>query len=184
MIKNLLVIASLFFSFNILAVVQPATCGPTVQGGFDNFPWGLGKAQPFPWTKIQGLWKVDGDLDLVLKLKVIRQTENLKQLDVQIFSKVHSCNNPIMHGVGIITSLEQNVVRIIIDNKLIKLAVFNSSDLEINAEVCGEQVLAASMFELSSDSGTVLDSETPPTQVTNMLLKKISTSLDLVCKKR
>jgi hypothetical protein len=183
-VRHLLVIASLFFSFNLFAASQPLMCGPTIQGIGDAFPWGLGKAQPFPWTKVQGLWRVDGNLDLVLKLKVIRQTTNLKQLDVQIFSKVHSCNNPIMHGVGIITTLEQNVVRIIIDNKLIKLAAFNASDLEINPAVCGEQVFAASMFELGSDLGTVLDVETQPMQVTNMLLKKISTSLDLVCKKR
>ena len=177
--KNLLVIASLFFSLNLWSQDQ---CGQSLQGVGDAFPWGL--AQPFPWTKIQGLWKIDGNTDLVLKLKVIRQTSSLKQLDVQIYSKSESCMEPKMKGVGLLTSLEKNVVRIIVENKLIKLAVFNSIDLEMNPSLCGQQIMGISMVDLGVDFDSALgSSSSPQSPAKNMVLKKITPSLDLFCKK-
>lgn len=175
--KNLLLIVSLFFSLNLWSQDQ---CGQSLQGVGDAFPWSL--AQPFPWTKIQGLWRVDGNADLVLKLKVIRQTTSLKQLEVEIYSKSESCLQPKMKGVGLLTSLEKNVVRIIIDNKLIKLAVFNSTDLEMNPDLCGNQIMAISMIDLGFNAA--LDAPSESSQIKNMVLKKITPSLDLFCKKR
>ncbi len=179
--KILLVIVSLFFSLNLLSQNQ---CGPSLQGIGDIFPWGQGKAQPFPWTTIQGLWGVDGNPDLILKLKVIRQTPRLKQLEVEIYSRSESCTVPQMKGVGIVTSFEKNVVRANIDNKLIKLAVFKSLDLELNPQLCGEQIIAVSMIDLGFEYDTSYDALAPQYETANMVLKKIPMSLDMYCKKR
>ncbi len=182
MIKNLLVIASLFFSFNILAASAPSSCGPTIQGGFDNFPWK--QAQPFPWTTIQGLWKVQGNADFILKIRVIRQTTRIKQLEAEIYSREESCTEPRLKGVGLITAFEKNVVRINVDNKLIKLAIFDSLDLEMNPTFCGERVMAISMIDLGFDLDSPFVSPESQYETTNMVLKKITSSLDLYCKKR
>lgn len=176
--KSLLVIASLFFS---LTAAAQNTCGPTIQGGPDYFPWSV--AQPFPWAKIQGLWRLQGDSSLVLKLKVIRQTSRIKQLEVEVYSRSSGCAAPLIKGVGLLNSSEGNVIRINLDNKLIKLAAFNSSDLELNSALCGQQVMAISMIDLGSDFGAPLDTVNQY-QAKNMLLKKFSASLDLNCKKK
>ncbi len=176
--KSLLVIASLFFS---LTAAAQNSCGPTIQGGPDYFPWSV--AQPFPWTKIQGLWRMQGDSSLVLKLKVVRQTSRIKQLEVELYSRATGCEVPMIKGIGLVNSSEDNVIRINLGNKLIKLAAFNTADLELNSALCGQQVLAISMIDLGSDFGSTLDSVNQY-QAKNMLLKKFSASLDLNCKKR
>jgi hypothetical protein len=179
-VKILLVIMSLFFSLNSLA---QNSCGPSLFGGPDVFPWS--QAQPFPWTKIQGIWKVQGQDDLVIKMRVIRQTSRLKQLEIEIFAKAESCVDPKLKGIGLITFYEKNVVRFNIDNKLLKLAVFNSVDLEMNPEQCGQQVIAVSMIDLDAiRTGQSGSSSNLNYGSTNMVLKKVTSSLDLYCKKR
>ncbi len=177
--RILLVIASLFFSLNLSAQNM---CGNTIQGGPDYFPWR--QAQPFPWTTIQGLWKVQGNADFILKIRVIRQTARIKQIDAEIYSREESCSEPKLKGVGLVTAFEKNVVRINVDNKLIKLAIFDSLDLEMNPAMCGERVMAVSMIDLGSDLDSPFVSAELPYESTNMVLKKITSSLDLYCKKR
>ncbi len=177
--RNLLVVASLFFSLNMYAQNQ---CGAVVQGIGDSFPWK--QAQPFPWTTIQGLWKVQGNADFILKIRVIRQTARIKQLEAEIYSREESCTEPRLKGVGLVTAFEKNVVRINVDNKLIKLAIFDSLDLEMNPETCGQRVMAISMIDLGVDLGSPFVSPENQYETTNMVLKKITSSLDLYCKKR
>jgi hypothetical protein len=178
-VRNLLVIASLFFS---LCASAQNTCGATTFGGPDVFPWK--QAQPFPWTTIQGLWKVQGNADFILKIRVIRQTARIKQLEAEIYSREESCTEPKLKGVGLVTAFEKNVVRINVDNKLIKLAIFDSLDLEMNPAMCGDRVMAISMIDLGGDLDSPFVSPEYQYETTNMVLKKITSSLDLYCKKR
>jgi hypothetical protein len=180
-IKNLLVVASLFFSFNLRAAEQ-ISCGPTIQGGGDIFPWS--QAQPFPWTKIQGLWIIEGKSDMILRFKVIRQTSRLKQLEVEVFSNAQDCPLLQTTGIGIINASEKNVVRINLGNKFVRLAVFLSDDLKINKEICGSQVMAISMIDLSADTASRVGAAVAEIESQNMVLKKITSSMDLYCKKR
>lgn len=177
--RNLLVIVSLFFSLQVFAQNQ---CGSVLQGIVDVFPWKI--AQPFPWTTIQGLWKVQGNGDFILKIRVIRQTARFKHIEAEIYSREESCIEPRLKGVGLITAFEKNVVRIKVDNKLIKLAIFDSLDLEMNPEACGQRVMAISMIDLGVDLDSPLASSEAQYEATNMVLKKITSSLDLYCKKR
>lgn len=177
--RNLLVVVSLFFS---LCANAQNSCGATTFGGPDVFPWKI--AQPFPWTTIQGLWKVQGNADFILKIRVIRQTARIKQLEAEIYSREESCTEPKLKGVGLITAFEKNVVRINADNKLIKLAIFDSLDLEMNPVACGQRVMAISMIDLGVDIDSPLASSEAQYESTNMVLKKITSSLDLYCKKR
>lgn len=50
-------------------------------------PWPWTLAQPFPWTDIQGLWKVEqGDFTSYFSLKVVRQKlTGIRQLQVKQF---------------------------------------------------------------------------------------------------
>ncbi len=180
--KNMIFVLSLIFGLNVFAM-NSLTCGSTIQGGPDVFPWSTGKAQPFPWSKIQGLWVVEGQSDLIFKLKVIRQTARLKQLEVEIYSNSESCSEPQMKGVGIITALEKNVIRINANNKLIRLAVFNPLDLELNADLCREPILAATVIDLGFEYETPYNVAEANFQTSNMVLKKITPSLNLYCKK-
>jgi hypothetical protein len=157
-------------------------CGSTIQGGVDIFPWK--QAQPFPWTTIQGLWKVQGNADFILKIRVIRQTPRIKQLEAEIYSREESCSEPKLKGIGLVTAFEKNVVRINVDNKLIKLAIFDSLDLEMNPLTCGQRVMAISMIDLGVDLDSSFVSSENQYESTNMVLKKITSSLDLYCKKR
>jgi hypothetical protein len=181
--KKLILIASLFLSFNLYSQINfIESCDVKVQGGPDAFPWG--QAQPFPWTKIQGLWTVQGDSDLVLKITVIRQTSKFRQLDVEFYSRSADCFEPAMRGVGLITALEKNVVRINSNNKLIKLAIFKPADLELNTNSCKAPVMAMSVVDLDFTFSAPYEPIEETYTASNVLLKKITTSLNLYCKKR
>lgn len=176
--RNFLIITSLLFSLNLSA---QNSCEPNIQGGPDVFPWN--QAQPFPWAKIEGLWKVSGNPDLIFKLRVIRQTTRLKQLEIELFSKSKSCETPQMNGIGLITAYEKNVVRFNVDNKLIKLAVIKSEFIFTDVGQCGNEVMALSMIDLNSNFDSKFGESDIQYDADNMLLKKISSSLDLNCKR-
>lgn len=170
--KKLLVLVILFIQFGAFA---QNTCGFTTQG-FDNFPWSV--AQPFAWNEIQGIWKVDSQPETLFRFKVTRQTSRFKQLNVEVYSRL-DCSQPVMKGIGLVSVFEKNVVRINMDNKLMKIAWFDSRDLKMNPLVCGQTVLATSIIDLEGDLFYTAEEQEP----TILMLKKITSSLDLFCKK-
>lgn len=162
-----------------------STCGYNTQGGADTFPWSL--AQPFPWDTIQGLWKVSDDPDQVMRMRVVRQDINSKHLSVDVLSR-RACAST-MKGVGIITAAEKNVVRLSLTDSegqvhLMKLAFFDTRDLKMDSNVCGQSVLAATVvhFDGENEDDNVINSQ--PAEASNMMLKKITDSTDFYCKKR
>ena len=177
--KRLLIAITLLAS---LAGHAQNQCGMTPQG-IDTFPWSL--AQPFPWDSIQGLWQITGQSDVVLQMVVTREDQKKKNLNVVVLSRTQCSQNPLMKGVGIVTAAEKNVVRInLVDQngvtKLMKLAFFDSRDLQINSDVCGGSVLAASLIDLGSES----ESEIYSPSKANVMLKKMSASLSFHCRKK
>jgi len=161
-------------------------CGyKTSGGGADTFPWSL--AQPFPWDSIQGLWKVSDDTDQVVRMRVVRQDIKSKHLSVDVLSR-RACAST-MKGVGIITAAEKNVVRLSLTDSqgqthLMKLAFFDTTDLKLDRNLCGQSVLAATVvhFDGEGEGDSALD--TKPAEQSNMMLKKITDSTDFYCKKR
>ena len=161
------------------------SCGYNTQGGADTFPWSL--AQPFPWDTIQGLWKVSDDADQVVRMRVVRQDQKVKHLSVDVLSR-RLCSST-MKGVGIITAAEKNVVRLSLTDSqgqthLMKLAFFDTRDLQMDQNICGASVLAATVvhFEGEGEDDNGLDPK--PAEQSNMMLKKITDSTDFYCKKR
>ena len=177
--KQLIVILMLFTGLNLFA--QSSSCQPSVLGIGDVFPWS--QPQPFPWNKIQGLWKVEGDNDTVIKFRIIRQTGSIKQLEVEFYERSESCINPTMKGKGFVSSFEKDIVRMSAYGKLFKFAMFTSEQLKMDSLVCGSEVMVANILDLNTET---IDEQTNEYKYenTNLMLKKLTSSLDLYCKKR
>lgn len=163
-------------------------CGYKTQGGgADTFPWSV--AQPFPWNTIQGLWKVSDSPDQVMRMRVVREDINVKHLSVDVMSR-NQCNGPVMKGVGIITAAEKNVVRLTLTDKegqsyLMKLAFFDTRDLQMDQNLCGQTALAASVITLDGEGeDDIGDDDLKTAEQSNMMLKKITSSTDFYCRKR
>lgn len=181
--KKIALIIGLLFMAGLAQAEAPG-CGLNTQGGVDIFPWSL--AQPFPWDTIQGLWKVSDSPDQVIRMRVVRQDQNVKHLSVDVLSRKH-CVGPLMKGHGIITAAEKNVVRLSLVDKqgitrLMKLAVFNTNDLQMDSNLCGQKVLAASVIDIENDYDSADDLSNG--LESNMMLKKITNSTDFYCRKR
>lgn len=153
-----------------------AQCGFSTLG-IDGFPWSV--AQPFAWNEIQGIWKVESQPEMLFRFKVTRQTSRFKQLNVEVYSRL-DCTQPVMKGIGLVSAFEKHVVRINMDNKMMKIAWFDSRDLKMNPLICGQSILAASIINLESGYSYKDEEDSEPTI---LMLKKITSSLDLFCKK-
>lgn len=157
-------------------------------GGVVVFPWSI--ARPFPWTSIQGVWVVanatNAQSNLVFEFKVTRSTEKMKQLFVQIYER-ENCKKAYMRGVGIVNTNEKNVVRINMNNVLMKLAMFNTADLEMDTYTCGPKSLGANFYRLvdNDDRNHTYDLNTGSinTEESNMILRKISNASQYRCRK-
>ena len=166
---------------------QTLDCSAKIQGG-DYFPWS--NAQPFPWSDIQGVWKLkDGLVPFYLKAKVVRTTSNRKILSLSIVSE-GNCTRPVAQGVGYIDLSEKNVVRAIMNDGAsryqMKLASFDSEDLKMDSFSCGENIMAASLRLIGpskpSKTSSLLSSENVD-GAENIMLKKVSDDLGSICKK-
>ena len=160
-------------------------------GGHDTFPWSI--AKPFPWASIQGVWTVvnanEAQKNLVFEFKVTRSTEKSKQLFVQIYER-DNCKKSYMRGVGIVNSAEKNVVRINMNNVLMKLALFKTADLEMDAQTCGPKALGVNLYRLIDNDGSEIQSKKPRSPAlpneedsANMLLRKVLNADQYRCKK-
>jgi hypothetical protein len=185
-----LILAVLFvFCSNVFAQVSiNNTCSGTALpsgGGSDTFPWSV--ARPFPWTSIQGVWTVV-DIEksnLVFEFKVTRTTEKSKQLFVEIYER-GNCKKAYMRGVGVVNTTEKNVVRINMNNVLMKVAMFNTADLEMDTNTCGPKSLGATFYRLADTADYEMKNEKAMINVeqsSNMILKKVSNSYLYRCKK-
>jgi len=177
-------IVVLLLAVNVSAQNQ---CGLNVQGGVDIFPWGL--AEPFPWNTIQGLWKVTDNNETIIKFRVTRSDTESKKLSVEVFSRQSGkCDKPLMTGFGIITAEEKNIVRVSLKDstgsiKLLTLAWFNAQNLKLTGPNCDRNVLVAAMIPLVEDASHK-DAWSQEVEAPQMMLKKITGSLDFYCKKR
>lgn len=151
-------------------------------GGTDAFPWSI--AKPFPWTSIQGIWTATSEdgANLYFEFKVTRSTSKIKQLAVEIYH-AKDCKKAYMRGVGVTSNTEKNTVRVNMNNVLLKLALFNTADLELTSPSCGYKALGATFFKLNDDGdGTFRAARTArSTESRNVLLKKISNSSSFKC---
>jgi hypothetical protein len=187
--------ASFFAALLVSAFLSVSTAGTTIQnmcqadltpfGGVDVFPWSA--ARPFPWTSIEGRWITEDESmgHLHFQFKVLRTTQSIKQLAVQIFD-IRNCDRPVMNGIGIIATDEKNVMRVVFMNDiLLKIALFRTSDLKLDdrTSVCTEKLLGATFYKIQEDDG-IIDSgpEQKTTDLKNVVLKKISSKTDFKCK--
>ncbi len=176
----------LFVSFSY----GQASCDIKIQGGVDNWPWNV-VAQPFPWTTIQGIWKLSSDSSNVyFRIRVTNTNSARKFFKIEKIVGGH-CIDPLATGVGYINADEKNVVRIIMSDKSLryqlKLAMFETKDLAnaIGAPLCDDHkhVLAASMQvigQIGHSQSVVNDRKN---QIENMILTKVSDTLDSICKR-
>jgi hypothetical protein len=126
----------------------------------------------------------------VFEFKVTRTTDKLKQLSVLIYD-MNNCKKMNMRGVGVINNSEKNVVRVNVNNVMLKLAMFKIADLELNSLTCGSRAMGASFFKLADgddefENKIQYDVKTQPLDIedsTSMLLKKISDTTNYECKK-
>jgi len=182
--KKLIIVLTMLFATTSFAQNQ---CGLNTLGGPDVFPWGL--AEPFPWNTIQGLWKVTDNNDTIIKFRVTRSDTESKKLSVEVFSRqTGKCDRPLMTGFGIITAAEKNIVRVSLkdatgNTKLLTLAWFNAENLKLTGPNCDRNVLVAALLNLSEDT-SYSDAWSQEVEAPQMMLKKITGSLDFYCKKR
>lgn len=102
MLRSIL-LATLIFTGLVLRGQSYAAEDEHIIPASDNrpVPWPWTLAQPFPWTDIQGLWKVEqGDFTSYFALKVVRQkSTGIRQLQVKQFDG-DTCKM-LSTGVGI-----------------------------------------------------------------------------------
>lgn len=155
------------------------------KGGGDLFPWSV--ARPFPWTSVEGLWKsVDPTKsNIIFEFKVTRTTEKLKQLLVLVYD-LKKCKSASISGVGLINNSEKNVVRVNMNNVMLKLAMFKTQDLELKTLSCGVRAMGASFYKLSDElsefDSSIYGGQDNVEDSANLLLKKISDTTAFKCK--
>ncbi|KYG68799.1 hypothetical protein AZI87_06105 [Bdellovibrio bacteriovorus] len=121
-------------------------------------PWPWAMVQPFPWSDIQGLWKVEqGDFTSYFALKVVRQkSTGIRQLQVKQFDG-DTCR-VLATGVGIERS---NKVLAQMTSKLgatyrVQLSAFSEKDLQdltippLKGDMPTEAVMVLSMGALDN----------------------------------
>ncbi|MDG0815105.1 hypothetical protein [Bdellovibrio svalbardensis] len=120
------------------------------------FPWNFKNAQPFPWSDIQGTWKVEQDSFIsYFSFKVIQQKNGVRQLKVKQYDG-ESCRL-LATGVGIekgqlvyaqMTSKSGKIYRV-------SLTAFKRSDSPqppLQGNVYTESVMVLSIGELNQVS--------------------------------
>lgn len=153
LLATLLVFSSVAFTARAFAVDEEHVM-PASDDRWTHWPWRL--AQPFPWSDIQGTWKVEqGDYVSYFILKVVQQKSGVKQVQVK---QVDGANcKVIATGVGIekgtlvyaqMTSKAGKIYRL-------NLTAFKRSDSPqppLQGSVYTESVMVLSMGELSQQN--------------------------------
>lgn len=175
-------IIGFILALSVMAQAQ-SQCASTL-GGTDIFPFNQGIAQPFPWNSIQGIWTTVDDPNILIKFKVTRESQRTKHLNVEIYTRA-DCKKPIYSGGGLMSRSEKNVIRVQLMGrdyvqKLMKLAVFDPVDLFMDKNTCSQDIWAATIIDIESEESTT---SIEGSGQSNMMLKKITSSLDLYCRR-
>ncbi len=175
-------IVGFILALSVLAQAQ-SQCNLDTLGGPDLFPFNQGIAQPFPWSSVQGIWTTVDDPNILIKFKVVRESQKTKHLNVEIYNKI-DCRKPIYSGGGLMSQSEKNVIRVQLMGrdyvqKLMKLAVFDPEALLMDKNVCSKNVWAATIIDIESEETSSIEGAGQ----SNMMLKKITSSLDLYCRR-
>lgn len=118
-------------------------------GGVDGFPWSL--AKPISWNKLQGVWKSYDKKKghIAFTFDITRQDKRTKQIYVRLINTTESKISPtVLTGVGFFSEDEKNVIRVIIRDRMLKFAFFDTMDLNVIGTKCEERVLALSSYTL------------------------------------
>ena len=177
------VLVCTFGALNAKAGIE-STCNNDAQtmGGVDVWPWSM--AVPFPWDNIQGFWKLGEEEDTYVRARVISSTSNRKILSLQIYTE-GVCAKPSSKGMGYVDASEKNAVRAILSDSdykyQLKLGLFNSRDVTVNADLRCDKVMAASMQIIGNSRYTISAKsklmEPKASQTLNMILTKVSVDL-------
>ena len=159
-------------SFSMKSVARNSV-GPIIQDDrWTHWPWRL--AQPFPWSEIQGIWKVDqGSNSTYFVFKVVKQKNGVRQLQVK---QVDGGNCKVVAtGAG----LEKNQrVLAQVTNKAghtyrVNLTAFRASDVSEQAakgSIFRDSVMVLSMGDLDQNSND---------DMVHTQIMKVSEQLDL-----
>ncbi len=186
MISRILFTLLLVAGLTAKAQTENPECNYSIKG-VEFFPWSTATL-PFPWNDIQGVWKLSTDSSIYLKAKVISSTKNRKILRIELVS-TERCATLAASGTGFVDVGEKNVVRAILtDGKFryqLKLGMFDSKMLNMDARLCGPNILAATVKILGNAplSSSVSVSVRADDSIQSMVLKKISSDLNAICKK-
>lgn len=190
--KSLIVILSVMvFSFTSLGLAHAEngmTCGARISGG-DAWPWSI--AKPFPWSNIQGYWKLGDDPYSYLSAKVLSSTNSRKILSLSVHDD-GVCSKPYAKGTGYIDISDKNVVRALVTDGIykyqLKLGMFDSRDI-VGLNTCSTNTnIVALSIQVIARVKTANDPIVGPldpsvTQMRNMVLKKVPIDVDSACKR-
>lgn len=187
---------SLFLAISLMLFATLAnaenTCRMKIQG-VDTWPWKVAQ----PWRDIQGIWKLNTDEgEIFFKFRI---SASMNRRKILLIDKIidGNCAKPTATGVGYIDLQERNAIRAVISDEKVryqlKLAVFDTMDLPSSLlsdiESCGQQVIGISVLEVIGRTNKT-DSfprysgiGTEEADSENLMLKKVSNSLDSICKK-
>lgn len=181
----ILMISTVVTAKSEVAKVESCSLG-ILDNGVGYLPWRY--AQPFPWSNIQGTWQVAGSKKpLYFVFKITKDDTTRKIIDTRVYEDGSACNAPIAKGMAYIYANAKNTVRAQIADKdykyLLKLAMFNTTDLNIENADCGESVLGASkqVIGATKSNSSGFDTYLRPNEVDNFLLKKVSSLLEYSC---
>ncbi len=185
------ILSSLIVLFFISTAHAQATCDDAVLqgGGIEPWPWSV--AMPFPWDNISGWWRFGDDDSTYIRAVVQSTTKDRKLLKVYVYGD-GVCSKPYASGTGYISIAEKNVVRSLMTDSSfkyqLKLGLFDARDI-LNTRVCSHsKLMAASMQVISRvrksvNSSAQATTEPLPTEVRNILLKKVTGDPSIDCKK-
>ena len=160
-----------------------------ISSGVDSWPWSL--AKPFPWDNIQGYWKLSNTEHMTfLKARILSSTSQRKILSLSFYGDSICSAKAYAKGTGFIDTAEKNVVTALISDGTyryqVKLGMFDTQDLPGNLDMCGPNIMAASMQIIEKTKSSEVDNEpldSSATQVHNVMLKKVSEDPISICKK-
>ncbi len=192
MISKILFTTFIIMGFALQSeTAKAAGCNYDVLGG-EYFPWRNGEMtvtpMPLPWNEIQGIWRINEDPTVYLKARVASANKDRKLLSIDIMS-VKSCSTQIASGTGYIDAGEQDVIRAVLTDGTyryqFKLGLFSSTDLKMDTLNCGNSVWAATVKVVGTNPGsnTPLPTDKKTVAPHNMVLRKISSDLNSVCRK-
>ncbi len=190
LISLLLVLLVVSFQANASRAASQLFCSDedsVIQGGVDILPWSV--AKPFPWDNINGFWKLGDDAGTYVRAKVQSSTTSRKILTLQIYGD-GICSRPYARGTGYIDATEKNVVRaILLDSQYryqMKLGLFDSRDLSVSTNKCGDRIMAVSMQVVGRaliGGGSAKPIDPSIMETHNMILKKVNSDASFKCER-